>query len=97
LMPVEPEYYFYIRINPYAVSPEVLEKLRVLLSQYQGVNPILFYFVQERTLVQAGSSFGVDNVPGLVYLVEELCGPGSCYYLKKDSEMVSKLLQEEPA
>lgn len=97
LMPVDPEYYLYIRINPYAVTPEVLEKLRVLLAQYQGVNPILLYFVQERTLVQAGSSFGVDNVPGLVYLVEELCGPGACYYLKKDSEMVSKLLQEEPA
>ncbi|MDD2555698.1 MAG: DNA polymerase III subunit alpha [Syntrophaceticus sp.] len=97
LMPVEPECYLYIRINPYAVTPEVLEKLRVLLTQYQGVNPILLYFVQERTLIQAGSAFGVDKVSELIYHVEELCGPGSCYYLKKDSEMVSKILQEKPA
>lgn len=97
LMPVEPEYYLYIRINPYAVTPEVLEKLRVLLTQYQGVNPILLYFVQERTLIRAGSAFGVDKVSELIYHIEELCGPGSCYYLKKDSEMATKLLQEKPA
>ncbi|CEO89750.1 MAG: DNA polymerase III subunit alpha [Syntrophaceticus schinkii] len=93
---VEPDCFLYIRINSYAfITPEVLEKLRELLVQYRGVNPILFYFVEEETLIQAGRSFGVDKVPGLIYLVEELCGPGSCYYLDKDSEFLTKLLEED--
>ena len=92
---VEPECFLYIRINPYAVTPEVLEKLRMLLGHYRGVNPVLLYFVKEKTLIKADHSFGVDKVPGLIYLVEELCGPGSCYYLDRDSKFLSKMLHEE--
>lgn len=95
--PEEPDHYLYIRINTYAVTPDALEKLRRLLAKHKGVNPVLLYFVDDKILVEAASSLAVDKTPGLIYLVEELCGPGSCYYLDKDSEFLSKLLQEKPA
>lgn len=96
-VPVNPEHYLYIRINSYAVTPEVLEKLRVLLAQHHGINPVLLYFVEDRTLVQAGSSFGVDKDQRLIYLIEELCGPGSCYYLSKDSAYLAGIDHQETA
>lgn len=91
--PEESDQYLYIRINPYAATPEVLNKLQTLFVQYRGINPVLLYFVEEKTVMMAGPSFGVDRVPGLVYMVEQLCGPRSCYYLNKDSKYIAELFQ----
>ena len=94
-VPVNPDHYLYIRINSYAVTPEILEKLRVLLAQHQGINPVLLYFVEDQALVQAGPTFGVEMDQKLIYLIEELCGPGSCYYLSKDSAYLAELITRD--
>ncbi len=79
----------YIRINPLAGTPDVVEKLRVLFMQYHGATPILLYFVRQKKLVKTDASFWVDPVPELQYRIEALCGPGSCFVLDREAELAS--------
>lgn len=94
LKPMDLDHFLYIRINSYAGKPEVLQQLRVLLTQHQGTAPVFLYFVEVKTLVQAGSSFCVETGSDLCYRVEELCGPGSCFVMDKNSGLSSFFLME---
>ncbi|KUK36541.1 MAG: DNA polymerase III subunit alpha [Thermacetogenium phaeum] len=94
LNPADLDHFLYIRLNSYACSPEVLERLRVLLTQHRGTTPVLLYFVEEKTLVQAGPAFCVEADSGLCYRIEELCGPGSCFVMDKDSHLWSSVFTE---
>jgi DNA polymerase-3 subunit alpha len=92
LATVDPDHFLYIRINSYAGKPDVLQRLRVLLEQHIGEARVLLHFVEENVLIQAGSSFLVETGPDFCYLVEQLCGPGSCLVIDKDSEFVNSFL-----
>lgn len=85
----EPSQYLYVRVNPLAGRPEVIEKLRVLFMQQRGPTPVFLYFVQQKKLIKTDSSFWVEVTPELCYQVEGLCGPGSCLVLDKKSFLVS--------
>ncbi len=85
----EPSQYLYVRINPLAGRPEVVEKLRVLFMQQRGPTPVFLYFVQQKKLIKTDSSFWVEVTPELCYQVEGLCGPGSCLVLDKKSFLAS--------
>src|SRR5208337_3830040 len=65
----------YIRINPQAGNPEVVERLRMLFVQRRGPTPVLLYFVRQKKLIRTDASFWVDATPDLCYQIEGLCGP----------------------
>ncbi|MGB9791610.1 MAG: DNA polymerase III subunit alpha [Thermacetogeniaceae bacterium] len=85
--PARPEQILYVRIHPLAGSPEVMEKLRILLVQHHGPTPVFLYFVKQKKLLKTDSSFWVDVNPDLCYQIENLCGPGSCFVLDSNSRM----------
>jgi DNA polymerase-3 subunit alpha len=85
------DHILYIRINPLAGSPDMVERLRVLFMQHRGVTPVLLYFVRQKTLIKTDASFWMETSPELCYKIEELCGPGSCFLLDRESD-----LQAEP-
>ena len=85
----KPDHLLYIRINPLAGSPDVVERLRILFIQHRGSTPVLLYFVRQKTLIKTDASFWVEATPELCYQVEALCGPGSCFIHDRESELLS--------
>lgn len=83
----QPEQVLYVRINPMAGSPGVMERLRILLMQQRGPTPVFLYFVKQKELLKTDPSFWVDVTPDLCYQVEGLCGPGSCFVLDSNSKI----------
>lgn len=83
------DHLLYIRINPLAGNPDVVERLRILFIQHRGLTPVLLYFVRQKTLIRTDASFWVEATPELCYQVEALCGPGSCFIHDRESELLS--------
>ena len=81
------DHVLYVRINPLAGDPEVVEKLRVLFTQHRGLTPVLLYFVRQKKLIRIDTSFWVEDTPDVCYQIEGLCGPGSCFVLDRESEL----------
>lgn len=89
IKPARSEHILYIRIHPLAGSPDAVERLRLLFMQHHGATPVLLYFVQQKKLIRTDASFWVDPTPELCYRIEELCGPGSCFILDRDTDLIS--------
>jgi DNA polymerase-3 subunit alpha len=89
IKPAKTDHVLYIRINPWAGNPEVVERLQVLFIQRRGPTPVLLYFVRQKKLIKTDASFWVDATPDLCYQIEGLCGPGSCFVLDRESELLS--------
>lgn len=87
--PAKSDNVLYIRINPLAGSPEVVERLRVLFIQCRGSTPVLLYFVRQKKLMEIDASFWVEATPEFCYQIEGLCGPGSSFVLDRNSEMLA--------
>jgi len=92
VQPTQPEQLLYVRINPLAGNPDVMERLRVLLMQRRGPTPVFLYFVKQKELLKTDQSFWVDVTPDLCYQVEGLCGPGSCFVLGPHSKIAGLTL-----
>jgi DNA polymerase-3 subunit alpha len=90
IRPAKTDHVLYIRINPQAGNPESVERLRVLFIQHRGPTPVLLYFVRQKKLIRTDASFWVDATPELCYQIEGLCGPGSCFLLDRESELLSQ-------
>jgi DNA polymerase-3 subunit alpha len=88
--PVKTDHVLYIRINPQAGNPEVVERLQLLFIQHRGPTPVLLYFVRQKKLIKTDASFWADATPDLCYQIEGLCGPGSCFLLDRESELLSQ-------
>jgi DNA polymerase-3 subunit alpha len=88
--PVKTDHVLYIRINPQAGNPEVVERLQLLFIQHRGQTPVLLYFVRQKKLIKTDASFWADATPDLCYQIEGLCGPGSCFLLDRESELLSQ-------
>lgn len=86
--PARPEQVVYVRIHPLAGHLDVMERLRVLLMQWHGYTPVFLYFVEQKELVKIAPSFWVETSPELCYGIEELCGPGSCFLLNPESDVL---------